>query len=487
MNEIIRKFLTENGYTISDDTYYNFINKWSELLKNKGTYINYQDPSGKKRKMFTMGMAKRVASDWASILYSEKNDVITTKAIDSKDVEMNKKNTEYLQKELKRIKFNKALPKIITKASALGTAAAIIRIKNAEVDKDGNIIATNRTKTSIIKIPASQIVPLKVENEEIIDCAFVSENTVQGKKEYYIEIHKLIYKEELKKEVYEIENIFLDENGKEITKKVPRKYTINSDIPLFAILKTTVDNPYTDEYGETGLGFSVYADAIDQVEAVDITFHNFIMDFYLGGKKVFYNKKITKTAVTEVNGKEVIAEIFPDDEIRQQFRQIGDELENANKDDLIKEYNPELRVEENVAGIQMALNLLSFKCGLGTHYYRITTDGRIVTATEYHGSRQDLIENANTYRTELAEFVSGIGKAILLLGRVLFKKEVSENCEIVMENSDGFMTDTDSAKADFRQEVGQGLRKPYEYRMRFYGEDEQTAKKMLEEDDEEEN
>lgn len=479
MNEIIKKYLINQGYSICSEEYYKLIKLWAEMLKNKNSYVTYHDPSGKQRKMNLMGMAKRVAEDWASILYSEKNDIISTKTIDSENVEQNQKNTKLLQKRLKDIKFFKSLIKVITKASALGTAGMILRIKNIDLDVNGNLTPNKRTKYSLIKVPANQIIPLKVENEEIIDCAFISENTVNGEKEYYIEIHKLIYDEKNEQEVYEIENIYIDKNGNEIPKNIPRKYSIGSNIPLFAIIKPPIDNPYVDEYGETGLGFSVYSDGIDQIKFADIAFHNFVMDYFLGGKKVFYNKKLTKTESYETDGKEVIVERYPDDEIRQQFRQIGDEIENANAEDLIKEYNPKLRIDENVAGLQTALNLVSFKCGLGAHYYRISDDGKIVTATEYEGSKQDLVENANKYRTELSEFINQIGRAILFVERTIFNEDVDENCEVVIENSDGYMVNTESAKKDFREEVAQGLRFAYEYRMRFCGEDEQTAKAKI--------
>lgn len=122
--------------------------------------------------------------------------------------------------------------------------------------------------------------------------------------------------------------------------------------------------------------------------------------------------------------------------------------------------------------------MLSFKAGLGTKYYEFNGTS-VVTATQYVGDRQDLVVNANKHRKSVDEFVSGICKAILLLGRVLFKESVTEDCIVTITDKDGFMVDTETAKQEFRQDIAQGIRQPWEYRVKFLGEDEEKAKAMV--------
>ena len=231
---------------------------------------------------------------------------------------------------------------------------------------------------------------------------------------------------------------------------------------------------------------SVYADALPQIEASDITYNNFVMDFYLGGKKVFYNKKIvgTRTIKTQKeDGTYDIKEvpIYPDDVTKQQWKVIGDGMQNANDEPLYKEYNPELRTEEDKNGVQFALDTLSFKCGFGTKYYQFN-GSTIVTATQYMGDRQDLVQNAKKFRDNLNEFICGIIRASLLIGRMLLGENVTENCNIEVANVDGFLTDTESLKNEYRQEIAMGIRKRWEYRVKFFGEDEATAKSQLADD-----
>lgn len=485
MNDIILKYLSKKGYRTVSTDYYTFIEMWENWWKNNVDFHKYHDSTGKERKMFSLGMAKRLSEDWSSILFTERDEIVTQ----ANTSQQTQANNDYLNNQLKILKVYKDLPTAIEKAMAMGTAGATMRVKNAKVDKNGKVSATNRTKLDIIYLDATQIVPLKVEHGKIIDVAFVSENIENGKKIYYVELHQLQYDEELKKDIYVISNNYINEQGEEVAKKdIVKQYTFKSDVPLFSILKPAVANPLDTEYHNVnGLGFSIYGTAIDQLMVCDITYNNFAMDFYLGGKKVFYNKKITRTKTRQIkdtdgNIKEEEYEVYPDDVMKQQWTTYGDDqISNIKENPVVTEYNPDLRVAEDKEGIQFALNMLSFKAGLGTKYYELNGTS-VVTATQYVGDRQDLVSNANKHRKRVDEFVSGIGKAILLLGRILFKENVTEDCLVTITDKDGFMVDTETAKNEFRKDIAQGIRKPWEYRVKFLGEDEKTAKARIADD-----
>lgn len=485
MNNVVLKYLKEQGYETVSTDYYNWIELWESWWKNEVDFHKFHDQSGKERKLYNLGMAKRIAEDWASILFTERDEITT----ETNTQDQIKTNNEYLDKQLKRLKVYKDLPVAIEKAMAMGTAGAVLRVKSAKVDSKSNLIADNKTRLDIIYVGANQIIPLRVEHGQIIDIAIVSENNVEDKKEYYIEIHRLEYSKKLEKEVYRISNTYLDKNGNEKQKEgIAKNYTINSNVPLFSILKPAIANPLDTSYNNVnGLGFSIYGTAIDQLKTCDITYNNFVMDFYLGGKKVFYNKKIVNTKTVQrkdENGNmiEEQIELYPDDITKQQWKTYGDEMTNLKDNPAITEYNPELRVEEDKEGIQFALNMLSFKAGLGTKYYEFNGSS-VVTATQYVGDRQDLIVNANKHRKNVDEFVSGICKAILLLGRILFKENVTEDCIVKITDKDGFMVDTETAKQEFRQDIAQGIRQAWEYRVKFLGEDEATAKAMVKDEE----
>lgn len=468
MNETIRLYLNKNyKYGIPETMMYNKIQEWEGWYKNDVEFHNYKDNYGKTRHMYTLGMAKRLCEDWSSIIFTEKDGITTNK----------KNNATFIKDFIKKIRLDKEIPRSIEKSAWSGTCGAIIRLKNIMVDKTGKILPTEKTDYDYIGVSAKNIIPLRIEHDKIVDVAFVSDIYSGDKKYYYIEIHQL------KDEGYVIKNIYLNaKTGKEEmpeeTNVIKEMHTM-SNIPLFAILEPPIENNLDNNLG---LGMSIYGNAIDQLKDCDVKYHNSVMDFVLGGKKIIYNKKLIKygsRSVKNADGTYTVEEypIYPDDVSKQQFMEIGDDIP---KDELIYEYNPSLRTEDNTNGIQFSLDLLSFKANLGTKYYEFS-GGSVVTATQYAGDRQDLMKNAKKYRNNLDEFIEDIIKAGLLLGRLVFGKNVTEDCNVEVVNKDGILVTDEEVKQKFIDEISQGLRQPYEYRMKFFGEDEETAKKMIEE------
>ena len=66
-----------------------------------------------------------------------------------------------------------------------------------------------------------------------------------------------------------------------------------------------------------------------------------------------------------------------------------------------------------------------------------------------------------------------------MLGRLLFKKDVNENDKIEVISTDGFLISEEDLKQQYLEEISAGLRQPWEYRVKFFGEDIETAKAML--------
>ena len=125
------------------------------------------------------------------------------------------------------------------------------------------------------------------------------------------------------------------------------------------------------------------------------------------------------------------------------------------------------------------MDLLSFKCGLGTKYYQFDGASGVVTATQYMGDRQDLTINAKKYRENVDEFVKNICAGILLLGRLLFTENVNEKDKIEVINTDGFLVSEEDLKEKYIQEIAQGLRSKTSYMIRFMGMTEEEAKQEL--------
>ena len=470
MNEFVINYLNSNyGYEITKDTeIYDEINKWQSYYKNKKELHKYVDSYGKTRYSYSLGMAKRISEDWGSIGFTEKDEISTNK----------KNNKKFIEDFINKVKLNNEIPEAIETATWSGTCGVIIRLKNiAIVNK--KIVPTEKTSYDLIKVSAKNILPLRIEHGKIIDVAFVSGMKKENKKLIYIELHRLT------DDGYVINNIYLDaKSGKEVKYEdvIPEMET-ESETPLFSILRTPIINNIDDNLG---LGMSMYGMAIDQIDACDIAYNNFVMDFVLGGKKIIYNKKLIKYGTRKVknsDGTYTTEEypIYPDDISKQQFMEVGDSL---SKDELIHEYNPDLRPDQNKEGIQFALDILSFMASLGTKYYEFS-GGSVVTATQYAGDRQDLMKNAKKYRDNINEFISGIIKASLLLGRLVFKANVTEDCTVKVTNRDGLLITDEEIKEQYRQEFNMGLISKITYLMKINNWTEDEAREELAKIDEE--
>ncbi len=471
INTVIEHLNKKHGYDLSSD-YYRYIEDWKNWWKGFfQPFHEYHeaDSNGKqiKRKLYTLKMAKKLSEDWASILLNEKTIVSINDEQSSKFVNGDGEDTDGV---LCENDFWLKANELVEKSFAMGTGAFVLRLVGMKVT-NGTIQRDKDTKIKIEYLPATNIIPLSVKYGEIIDVAFVSEVLYKGEKFVYIETHMLEEKEGSKE--YIINNAyFKEESEKLVAQPLPQGILevikTGSDIPLFSIIKPNICNNIDEE---TSLGMSVFANAIDNLMGVDLGYNNFNRDFKLGGKKVFINEDLTKT---DPNGNVYT----PDDVAQQLFVSVNDTLFEG-KNTLIHEHNPELRVDENVAGIQAQLDYLSFKCGLGAKYYQFNASSGNITATQYIGEKQDLIKNVNKHYKTIESAMKGLVKAILWVGKEVIGANVNPDAAINIEFDDSFVIDKESERMTDLQEVREGIKQKYEYRMKWYGEDEEKAKSMV--------
>jgi A118 family predicted phage portal protein len=469
--EVVFEFLKKRGYNNISQSYYTYINKWIDVWKGKAEWLNVKTIDNKEYPMYTLGMGKRVCEDFASTITSEPFTITA------------KKDNTLLQKNLKNAKVLKKLSDNIEKMGYTGTIGTVTRIKNATVSKtkDGYILSkNNKTKIQTIDVGANQIIPLTIEDGEIIDCAIVSKQkrliNNKIKDVYYLELH------ELKDKGYQVTNkFFIKDDGTEIKiDGVVDTYNTLSDVPLFSIGKISRLNPISDN---NGLGISLFGDSMDQLLILDLVYNNFGMDFKLGQKVLVINKKLTRIETedyTDGNGEVRTREkvVYPSDVRKQQFMEIGNDLmDDGTEKPYIFEYNPDLRVGDNKTGVQFALDNLSFKVGFGTHYYSFES-GNIATATEAVLSNKDFVNNGNKNRKAVNEYLIGICRALLLCEKMLGNSKIDEKQNIEIADVDGFLEDDATTRQKAKEDVSMGLMSKKRYLMKVYG---MTEKEAIEE------
>ena len=452
------------GYKLNSE-YYSNISVWKDWWKGTHKpFHRYRDHSGDKvieRDMYTLKMAKKIAEDWATLLLNEK-----TKIFVGEDDE-NKTTLEILIAFLDNNRFWQEANRLVETAFYSGTGAFVLQLNNIKLNNDSIVEADSETMLKICYLSAQQIIPISVIDGEIQEVAFVSEQLIKGVKYVYIEVHLL------ENDKYVIYNFLIHKDrGTIIDDELPsgiiKRFETGEKVPFFSIVSPSIVNSFENN---NGLGMSIYAQAIDNLKGCDLSYNNFNRDFYLGGKKVFYNKRLI---AQDANGKS----IAPDDVCQQLFAYVDDDAMTPDDEkSLWKEFNPLLRVTENTDGIQAQLDFLSFKVGFGTKHYQFNS-GTITTATQYTGDKQELIQHTQKHTLVLDRALKAFFHTILWAMQKYVGENIDLNADIKIDFDDGYI-DKQSERTQDMLDVSAGLLMPYEYRMKWYGESADEAKAVI--------
>lgn len=444
----ILTFLGQRGYA-AESVMYAYIREWEAWWRGKNkAFHEYLENNAMgrpvRREMFRMNMAKKICEDWAAVLLNDRT--VLTVADEAGDT--------FVKRVFAESGFLRQANRLIEKAFAVGTGAAILRISDCPVI-DGALLADAGTKLSFEFVDAGHIIPLSVQNGRITEAAFVSEGVVRGKEYVYLETHTI------EDGGYCIRNAFFDREDGVLRERDEGKYAsvikTKSPVPFFSVIAPNLVNPIDEG---SGMGVSVFADALDCLRGVDLAFNNFCRDIKLGGKKVFINQSL-------VNRDEHGNVYTPDDVAQQLFVTIGDT--DIADHPMITEHNPELRTADNAEAVQSQLDYLSFRCGLGTHHYTFGgIEGRAkLTATQYMGERQDMMQNAGKHQKNVEAFLRGVVRALLWCAAEVYRLPVDAGAGIAVTFDDSYFTDTESQRSRDLDEVKAGILTVEEYRRKW--------------------
>ena len=223
--------------------------------------------------------------------------------------------------------------------------------------------------------------------------------------------------------------------------------------------------------GGMGLGMSVFSEALDAAQMADYAFDNYRQDLRLGGKKIFYDRSMCKKWVD----KDGVEHAVPPDAVhRQIFYALPAPEGSIDQPAAWREYNPDLRTEDTHRAVQDALDMMSFKCGLGCHRYSFEL-GKVATATEYTGRRQDLVQNANKNQIPIETALIGILRAILWAAKNLLGADVDPDTSISVNWDDSYIVSEQERTAQLREDALAGLVPRCRYLSARYGLSEDAA------------
>lgn len=385
VNRAVKAYLLKREFNVASDDTYNHIDEWLDWYQNDvekfHKYSVYNGVVMTKQDRYKLGMAKTVSEDWANLLLNEKV-AIHAGGYDARLTEILRANN-----------FQTRANQLLELSFALGTGA-FVEYKNAE----GDVV--------IDYIRADMIYPLAWDNGDVTECAFGTPKVVDGKKVIYIQIHRFGRSEEEKGDEYYIENRYIDqESGKEIDapEDIVEIVGTESVEPLFQLVTPNICNNIDLD---SPLGISIYANALDEVKGCDLIYDSYMNEYVLGRKRIMVPLSQAKRQM-EADG--VTNPVFdPNDTV---YYILPEDRNGENK---LTEVDMTIRASDHELGMQRALDLLSFKCGMGAGRYKFEQGG-VKTATEVISDKSDLYQNRQKHCIIISAAIINLIRAVSFL------------------------------------------------------------------------
>ena len=445
----IQQYLTGLGYSPPVEETYSHIAGWLEWYQNDvEKFHNYKIYDGTrlhKEKRYRLGMAKKVCEDWANLILNEK--------VSIKAGEYEKRLNEILDDNNFRVRGNQLIELVF----ALGTGALVEYLA-----ADGSIV--------IDYVRADMIYPLSYDNGDVTECAFGSYRNYGGKECIYLQIHRLGKQGEGEnpKEYY-LENRVVDINsgiGLDLPGDMQPLIQTRSERPLFQII---VPNMVNNIDLDSPMGSSVFANAVDQIKSCDVVFDSYVNEFILGRKRILVPISMAKVMM-EQQEKDRMTPVPEFDPAETVFYQMP---ADRNSDLKPTEVDMTIRASDHELGIQRALDLCGFKCGLGTRRYQFSGSG-VKTATEVISDKSDLYQNLKKNEIPVKAAIIHMAQAVAFLdGR-------SPDLEVTVDFDDSIIEDTNTTIDRNTKLVQAGLRSKLSAIMEINKCSEEEARKEME-------
>ncbi len=455
--------LKELGFdTVPKDFYDKNVDVWQSWYTGKvNSFHKYKLYNGSKfvkLERYSVGMAKKVCEDWANLLMNEKVKITLE----------GKGEQEFFDLICRQNNFTVKVNEMQERKAALGTGAYVFTVTDVSVDEETGEMTDGGKEIKIDYVSGRKIIPLSWDNGKISDCAFAIEKTIKGEQYVYVQIHH-----RTDSGTYDIDNVLYRKNGeslmdadlKDVTgfEHVPPTIHTGSTHRQFVIDRMNIANNSTD--GDNPLGVSVYANAIDQLKAIDIVYDSYVTEFVLGKKRVM----VKPSAMQSIDGdpafdtNDVVFYIMPED---------------SQDESMIHEINMDLRTAQLQTGMQDMLNVLSAKCGFGEQHYKFDR-GNISTATQIVSENSTLFRTIKKHEIILEDVLIEIARVVLRLGNTYLGMDLDEDVEISVDFDDSIIEDKGTEFTRDVQMLNMGIMQRLEFRMKWMNEDEETAKAAL--------
>lgn len=438
--EHVREYLRGLGFVLPLEAMEGHIRTWHEWMEASGSFYDYRDTDGFGRiyevHRRSIHPAMRVCREWGSLLLNDKTQVVCD----------DQGCTDFLGGFFSSSNFMPMAQATVVRSFGMGTGAWALWAD------------TSKKTVKVRHYDARMVIPLTWDEEGVTECAFVTRVFYRGKAVDQLQLHLLG-----NLGTYRIDTVCFDSDGNQIEAEgVLPSYETGCPFPTFSIVTPAVDNTRVDmsPYGQ-----SVFADAIDAIQAVDLSFDALINEVDVSKMRIFLSDVLFDKE-SDGKGKRVSIPFGKQD--CTVFRKV------MSTEDMVQDFAPALRTASQAEAFRIALQMLGDLCGFGITYFDFDNTGYVKTATEVSSDNSALMRNIARHEHLLEGSLTNLSHALLHMNRS-FGKELADEGEVHVLFDDSIISDTAAEKAQDMVEVGVTMH-AWEYRAKWYGEDENTAK-----------
>lgn len=304
------------------------------------------------------------------------------------------------------------------------------------------------------------------ENGKIRGAVFVQTRAVGGRFYTRLEKHRFVGK------TYEISNrAFCSTNrdylGREVSlgeveewKNLSESLSVgNVKAPLFGYFRPSIANTVDPS---SPLGVSVYANAVNLIEDADRQYERFLWEFESGERALIANSMAFKR---DRDGRPRL----PD---RKLYRTM--DVEDM---DFFKEWSPQIREDEFSKGLNRIFRQIEFNCGFAYGTLSEVSDSE-KTAEEIRASKQrsfaTVSDNQKALKNALKELVYAMD-----VWCTLYNLAPMGKYSLSFDFDDSIAADRRAQFEEKQALVNNKIMAPWEFRMWYFGEDEEAAKKNI--------
>lgn len=220
-------------------------------------------------------------------------------------------------------------------------------------------------------------------------------------------------------------------------------------------------NPIENKVDGSSCGVSVYESAENLIRKADVQGARLDWEYDSGERAIHVDERALKNRC----GKTYLPRLK-----KRLYKGLN--LDDNNKD-LYKEYSPEMRDEAFRRGLEEYKREIEFNVGLA---YGDLSDAQEVdkTATEVLTSKTRKYNRVTAIQGKLEECLNGFVNAL-----AFYNASYMSGVEFTCEFNDSILADEESERQQDRQDVSMGVMSLLEYRMKWYNEDEETAKSKI--------